>query len=237
MSNGCHNEKLNSFRWIKDTDLSFTYRKKRVDTDHIGDTKLNRILNTFDLTALGVGSTLGAGVYVLTGSVLNYVAGPSIIISFLIAAVSSILSGLCYAEFGARVPKTGSAYVYTYVTVGELLAFIIGWNLILEYIIGAASVAKAFSTYFDSLVEHKMSTFLRHNLPLNTSGLGEYPDIFAFGLTVLITVILAIGVKESSRINNIFTGINLCVITFVIVAGSTKASFKNWSINKEEVKP
>ncbi|XP_013164389.1 PREDICTED: cationic amino acid transporter 2 isoform X3 [Papilio xuthus] len=200
-----------------------------------GVARLARVLSALDLTALGVGSTLGVGVYVLAGDVAKNYAGPAVILSFLLAAVASVFAGLCYAEFGARVPKAGSAYVYSYVCVGEFMAFIIGWNLILEYIIGAASVVKALSEYLDSLLNKAMSTHLEAVLPLNTPHLARYPDFFAFAVIMAFSVALAFGVKESTKFNNFCTGVNLCVVLFVIISGSFKADTKNWRIPSSEV--
>lgn len=178
-----------------------------------------RVLNLFDLTALGVGSTLGLGVYVLAGQVAYNIAGPAVTISFLIAALASAFAGICYAEFAARVPKAGSAYVYSYVTIGEFVAFTIGWNLILEYVIGTASVARGLSGYFDSLIDNNMSKALNESMHIDVSFLGDYPDFLSFGMVLLLAGLLAFGAKESSFLNNIFTSINLVTIGIVLVAG------------------
>uniref|UniRef100_A0A1A9UMN4 Cationic amino acid transporter C-terminal domain-containing protein n=1 Tax=Glossina austeni TaxID=7395 RepID=A0A1A9UMN4_GLOAU len=199
------------------------------------ESKLARVLNLFDLTALGVGSTLGLAIYVLAGSVAYNIAGPAVTLSFLIAGIASAFAGICFAEFAARVPKAGSAYTYSYITVGEFVAFTIGWNLILEYVIGTASVASGLSRYIDSLMDNKMSHYFQNFLSINVGFLGRYPDFLAFAMVLLLTVLLSFGVKESSFLNNIFTSLNLLTISIVIIAGSIYADSNNWSLAAENV--
>ena len=166
----------------------------------------------------------------LAGEVAKNKAGPAIIFSFLIAAVASLLSGLCYAEFGARVPKAGSAYYYCYITIGELLGFFIGWNLILEYIIGAASIVRSLSAYIDTMVDgaiknETLSLIGEFNNPL----LASYFDLFSILIAVLSTFLLCLGVKNSARFNNFCVCVNIITILLVIVVGLVYADVKNWS--------
>ncbi|XP_060623515.2 solute carrier family 7 member 14 [Anolis sagrei] len=196
-------------------------------------TKLAQVLTTVDLVSLGVGSCVGTGMYVVSGLVAKEMAGPGVIVSFIIAAVASILSGVCYAEFGVRVPKTtGSAYTYSYVTVGEFVAFFIGWNLILEYLIGTAAGASALSSMFDSLANHTISHWMIDSVgTLNGLGKGEesYPDLLALVIAVVVTIIVALGVKNSVGFNNVLNVINLVVWVFIMIAGLVYVNGENWA--------
>lgn len=209
-------------------------RTKLVDQGTIHRTELSRCLTKFDLTTLGVATTLGAGIYVLTGTLARNVVGPGLVLSFFVAAVASILAGLCYAEFGSRIPRVGSAYVFSYVTIGEFCAFVIGWNLILEYIIGTSSVARAWSSYLDSsllndIIKNTTTTGLGK---LSASGiLATYPDFLAFLLILVVTVTLCFGVKLTSVTTNIITAINIIVIVLIIIVGATFAEGANWTDN------
>nr|XP_044986295.1 probable cationic amino acid transporter isoform X1 [Jaculus jaculus] len=196
-------------------------------------TKLAQVLTTVDLISLGVGSCVGTGMYVVSGLVAKEMAGPGVIVSFIIAAVASILSGVCYAEFGVRVPKTtGSAYTYSYVTVGEFVAFFIGWNLILEYLIGTAAGASALSSMFDSLANHTISHWMVDTVgTLNGLGKGEesYPDLLALVIAIIVTIIVALGVKNSVGFNNVLNVLNLAVWVFIMIAGLFFINGKYWA--------
>ncbi|CAI9175376.1 unnamed protein product [Rangifer tarandus platyrhynchus] len=196
-------------------------------------TKLAQVLTTVDLISLGVGSCVGTGMYVVSGLVAKEMAGPGVIVSFIIAAVASILSGVCYAEFGVRVPKTtGSAYTYSYVTVGEFVAFFIGWNLILEYLIGTAAGASALSSMFDSLANHTISRWMVDSVgTLNGLGKGEqsYPDLLALVIAIIVTIIVALGVKNSVGFNNVLNVLNLAVWVFIMIAGFFFINGKYWA--------
>ncbi|KAF1743567.1 hypothetical protein MXB_3500, partial [Myxobolus squamalis] len=189
----------------------------------------SRCLSTFELTSLGVGAILGAGVYVVAGQVAASIAGPSTFLSFIIAAFASILSGLAYAEFGARVPRTtGSAYAYSYVAVGEIWAFVIGWNLLLEYMIGTAADASALSASIENLASNIFGNTSSIFYPFPPIVGNHNPDILAFILTLLVTFLLAVGVRDSTRCTLVCNVINVCVILFIVILGSFYADPSRW---------
>ncbi|XP_072271569.1 cationic amino acid transporter 4 [Pyxicephalus adspersus] len=212
--------------------VRFCQKLNRVKTleDDLMETSLKRCLSTVDLTLLGVGGMVGSGLYVLTGTVAKEIAGPAVVISFLIAGIASLLAALCYAEFGARVPKTGSAYMFTYVSVGELWAFLIGWNVILEYMIGGAAVARAWSGYLDSIFDHKIKNFTETHIGTwNVQFLAHYPDFLAAGILLFATAFISFGVRVSSWLNHIFAAISMGIIIFILIFGFILAQPKNWS--------
>ena len=158
------------------------------DTERNNDTsEFKKVLSTRDLVSLGVGSCVGTGMYLVSGMVAKETAGPAVVLSYAIAGIAALCSGFCYAELGVRVPHTtGSAYVYSYVAVGEFVAFVIGWNMILEYIIGTAACACALSTLVDILSESAISNITSAWAgPPGAEGLMTTPpDILAFFITL-----------------------------------------------------
>ncbi|XP_011909857.1 PREDICTED: cationic amino acid transporter 4-like [Cercocebus atys] len=198
--------------------------------DSTTETSLRRCLSTLDLTLLGVGGMVGSGLYVLTGTVAKDVAGPAVLLSFGVAAVASLLVALCYAECGARVPRTGSAYLFTYVSMGELWAFLIGWNVLLEDIIGGATVARAYSGYVDSMFSHSVRKFTEtHVGSWQVFLLGHYPDFLAAGIILLASAFVSCGARVSTWLNHAFSAISLLVILFIVILGFILAQPHNWS--------
>lgn len=209
--------------------LRLLARRKEIDND-LSNSQLRRCLNVFDLTSIGVGATVGAGLYVVTGQIARDVAGPAIVLSFFIAAVAAFLSGICYAEFGCRITKAGSAYIYTYTSLGEVWAFTIGWNMILEYVIGTASLGRASSEYIDSIAGGVIRKFFTENIGhFKASGLGSYPDFLAFVLVLAVSMIVASGAKHSAVFNKVVTTINMLVILFVLAVGLFHVNPANWA--------
>jgi APA family basic amino acid/polyamine antiporter len=184
----------------------------------IEDTKdetngLRRALGPLELVVFGVGVIIGTGIFVLTGEAAGTLAGPSIALSFVFAGVACALAALCYAEFASTVPVAGSAYTFSYASLGELIAWIIGWDLILELALGAATVASGWSDYV-RIVFHDT---LGINLPAWVDG--SHHNLVAALLVLAITAVLCLGVKVTSRVNAVIVGIKLTVVMLVIVAG------------------
>ncbi|XP_055408390.1 cationic amino acid transporter 3-like [Bubalus kerabau] len=194
-------------------------------------------LNTLNLVIVGVGRMLIAGMYILAGAVAKFIAGPATIISFLVAAMFSILSGLCYAEFGALVPRSGSTYFYSYVTMGQVYAFIIGWNSILLLVTGSASLARASSYIFDGLIGNHISQALQETFSLQLPySLATYADFFALGLVLLMTGLRLLGARESILAIRVSIVINILVLIFITITGFIKGDLHNWKLTEQDYK-
>ncbi|KAG8188522.1 hypothetical protein JTE90_004761 [Oedothorax gibbosus] len=190
-------------------------------------TQLKKVLTTLDLTSLGVGSCVGTGMYLVAGMVAHKVAGPSVVMSFIVAAVASLFSGVCYAEFGVRVPHTtGSAYMYSYVTVGEFIAFVIGWNMVLEYLIGTAAGACAISACIDAITGGTISSAIKNGVG---TFVGHTPDFLASLITFFMTLLMVAGVKKSLLFTNVLNAVNFSVWVFIMIAGLWYVDGDNWS--------
>ncbi|AQK65359.1 Cationic amino acid transporter 2, vacuolar [Zea mays] len=197
------------------------------DADRGGVQRLAKTLSIPHLVAIGVGSTIGAGIYVLVGTVAREHTGPGLTLSFLIAGVAAALSALCYAELSCRFPSAGSAYHYSYICIGESVAWLIGWALILEYTIGGSSVARGMSPnlalFFGG--QDKLPFFLAQ---VHVKGLDTPVDPCAAILVLIVTALLCLGIKESSSVEGIITTANIIVMLFVICAGGWLGFRNGW---------
>ena len=199
--------------------------------------KFNRALTARNLIALGIGAIIGTGIFVLTGTAAANYAGPSIILSFLFSALGCVFAGLCYAEFASMIPIAGSAYTYAYATLGEFLAWIIGWDLILEYLFASSTVSVGWSGYFVSLMKdfniiipHELcSAPFNHVVGQGWERTGSILNFPAVALVILITALLVIGIRESSKFNNVIVLIKLTVILLFIGFGISSINVDNWT--------
>ncbi len=202
-----------------------------------GEDRLHRVLGPVQLTALGVGAIIGAGIFVTTGAIAKEVAGPALMLSYVVAGLACVFAALCYSEFASMVPVAGSAYTYAYATLGELFAWIIGWDLVLEYAVGAATVANGWSGYFQSALGSFGIT-----LPTAINGpvvnydpelgrlvaTGSIINLPALLIVAVVTVILIVGIRESAGLNAVMVGIKVVAIIFVIGVGAFYVNPDNW---------
>ena len=201
-----------------------------------GEHRLRRVLGPVALTALGVGAIIGAGIFVLTGLAAHDKAGPGLILSFVVAGIGCALAALCYAEFASMVPVAGSAYTYAYATLGELFAWIIGWDLVLEYAVASSTVAHGWSHYLLQLLSNFGVTLPERwtNSPIDVTEAyqffvtGSYCNLAAALIVLLVTVVLVIGIRESAGFNSAMVILKLVIVLFVIGVGAAYVRPQNW---------
>ncbi len=220
----------------------------RAEADAQGEGTLKRSLTALNLTTLGIGAIIGAGIFVLTGLAAARHAGPAVPLSFIVAGFACALAGLCYAEMASAVPVAGSAYTYSYATMGEFMAWIIGWDLVLEYAMGAATVGVGWSSYFTSLLANFAITLPTSLISApfrwcegsevaagvagcavkGLNATGTIVNLPAIVIVLIMTVVLIVGIQESARVNNFIVVLKLAVIGLFIVAGARYIDPANW---------
>lgn len=219
--------------------LKDVFRRKSIETlmaEMAGQHSLARVLGPVALTSLGVGAIIGAGIFVMTGRVAAVDAGPAIVVSFAVAALGCAFAALCYAEFAAMAPVAGSAYTYAYATLGEVFAWIIGWDLMLEYAMSCATVASAWSKYLNAFLEAFTPYFLKEpvkisenlvNDPFSVSG--AYGNLPGALVMLAITIVLVRGIRESAFTNSLLVLVKLGVVLLVIGLGCFYINQDNWT--------
>lgn len=216
------------------------FRRKPLEillAEMAGEHRLQRVLGPISLTSLGVGAIIGAGIFAMTGRVAAEDAGPAVMVSFVIAGVACLLAALCYSEFAAMAPVAGSAYTYTYATLGELWAWIIGWDLVLEYAMSCSVVAAHWSHYLNEFLRISFGWSIPPQYlsdpftPVVVAGVPVQAcvNLPAILVMAVITVILAVGIRESALTNALLVAIKLLVVLFVIVLGWRYIDRSNWS--------
>lgn len=199
--------------------LSSFFRRKSIE-EAISESErsnLRKVLNAWDLTWFGIGAIVGAGIFALVGTASSY-SGPAVIVSFIIASITCLFTALSYAEFSSSIPISGSAYSYAFVALGEFIAFLIGWNLILEYLVGNMVVAISWSGYFKALLS---------NFGINLYFIKNF-DFFAFSISLFVSFIILLGIKETARFNNILVIIKILILLFFVIIGLPFVNFNNF---------
>jgi basic amino acid/polyamine antiporter, APA family len=218
--------------------LNQLFAKKSIETllkEMKGENRLRRILGPVQMSALGIGAIIGAGIFVMTGRAAAQEAGPAIMVSYCVAGLGCAFAAFCYAEFASMVPVAGSAYTYSYATLGEIFAWIIGWDLILEYAMSCACVASSWSKYFNELLR----TVFDRQVPLQIMNdpwtlhekTGSYMgfNLLAVLIMLVVTTILVLGIRQSATTNAILVAIKLGVVLFVIIVGWSYINTANWT--------
>lgn len=208
------------------------FRKKSIDalmSESGKGAALKKELGAFDLTMLGIGAIIGTGIFVLTGVAAAEHAGPALVLSFILSGLACVFAALCYAEFASSVPVSGSAYTYSYATFGELIAWMLGWDLILEYGVAASAVAAGWSGYFQGLLAGFGIELPKALTSAYDPANGTFIDVPAIVIVLLITFLLTQGVRKSARFNAVMVFIKVAVILLFIAVGVWYVKPENWT--------